>query len=531
MAVSFKRIMLQHKLILGILSAFIFCQMILSVVFPYITKFIIDDVLLRQNIKNLKWILLTTITIILFQVPINIGVSYYCSKWTQLVIYNLRRDISQRFLSQKDNSNENGLFVNTIINDCELIGNQLLSLLLNSVPNILLVILYIIILFQLNTKLTVITLLIIPLYVIASYITSKRIFIITKELQGYRDKLIEFLNSYIRNKLLIDLYNLKESEQKKFKKVTEQVKDSNIKENTILSVFSSLSGLISVISPILTLFIGSVMVIRTEISLGTLIAFNSYVALLFGPLEKILNIFPVYTQMKASIERVEKANYCQKRIKHGYYSKKQLDENKQINARDLIPYIGNKPLFNLPISFSLSKNEILQIDGPNGVGKSIILKCLINYFVNFSGDIEVQKDINIVYVPQENFLFKGTVLKNIVVGIAKYKEEYLLFLIKLLKFDLSLDKIVNPFNINLSSGQLQKIKLIHAFLCNPDVLLLDEALANIDKETVKKIIQFSRKKNISIVLVYHGEVDSFLENSNYRVLHLNCTDKITDKKQ
>lgn len=305
--------LLQHKITLFILSVLILFQMTLSTIFPYLTKFIIDDVLMKQNLSNLKRIFFFTIVIILLQIPINIGVSYYCSKWTQLVIYKLRQDISQIFISQKENANDNGLFVNTITNDCELIGNQLLSLLLNGVPNILLILLYMIVLFQLNIKLTIIALLVVPLYIIMSYITSKKVFVITKELQKYIDKLIEFLNSYVRNKLLIDLYNLKESERRNFEIVIGQVKDSNVKANTILSFFSNLSGLVSIISPLLILFIGSIMVIKNELSIGSLIAFNSYIALLFVPLGKLLNVLPIYSQMKVSIERVEQSNYFQKK--------------------------------------------------------------------------------------------------------------------------------------------------------------------------------------------------------------------------
>lgn len=313
MSIRLKSMLLQHKITLFILSVLILFQMTLSTIFPYLTKFIIDDVLMKQNLSNLKRIFFFTIVIILLQIPINIGVSYYCSKWTQLVIYKLRQDISQIFISQKENANDNGLFVNTITNDCELIGNQLLSLLLNGVPNILLILLYMIVLFQLNIKLTIIALLVVPLYIIMSYITSKKVFVITKELQKYIDKLIEFLNSYVRNKLLIDLYNLKESERRNFEIVIGQVKDSNVKANTILSFFSNLSGLVSIISPLLILFIGSIMVIKNELSIGSLIAFNSYIALLFVPLGKLLNVLPIYSQMKVSIERVEQSNYFQKK--------------------------------------------------------------------------------------------------------------------------------------------------------------------------------------------------------------------------
>lgn len=158
--------------------------------------------------------------------------------------------------------------------------------------------------------------------------------------------------------------------------------------------------------------------------------------------------------------------------------------------------------------------------GPNGVGKSIVLKTLINYFDNFSGCVEIQKDLNIVYVPQENFLFEGTIQENMTKGLSHYQETDISYLVDLLKFDLFLDTVVSPFNITLSSGQLQKIKLIRAFLSDPDVLLLDEAIANLDREILQRIIDFIQEKKVSVVFVYHGDISSFFKYSEFEVLDL-----------
>lgn len=520
MKICLRKMLLQHRFTLSILSVLIIFQIVLSSIFPYFTKYIIDDVLLQHDLSKLRDILMIAIILILVQIPLNIGVSYYCSLWTQLIIYDLRQDISGKFLERKDNADENGLFINTITSDCELVGNQLLSIIVNGFPNLLVIFLYAAILLQLNIKLTIISLVIVPLYLLVSYMTSKKVFVLSKELQGNRDKLIEFLNSYVRNKLLIDLYKLNNTEKERFKTATQKVKNSNVKANTILSFFGNISGLISVVSPMIVLFIGSFMVIQKQLSLGTLIAFNSYISMLFTPLGKTLNILPMFSQMKASIERIETANYLKRNINTGLYSETTLSDNQQVKVRNFIPYVGEEPLLGTPLSFSIFKNQIIQIVGPNGVGKSIVLKTLINYFDNFSGCVEIQKDLNIVYVPQENFLFEGTIQENMTKGLSHYQETDISYLVDLLKFDLPLDTVVNPFNITLSSGQLQKIKLIRAFLSDPDVLLLDEAIANLDREILQRIIDFILEKSVSVVFVYHGDISSFFKYSEFEVLDL-----------
>lgn len=359
MKICLRKMLLQHRFTLGILSTLIIFQIVLSSIFPYFTKYIIDDVLLQHDLSKLRDILVIAIILILVQIPLNIGVSYYCSLWTQLIIYDLRQDISEKFLERKDNADNNGLFINTITSDCESVGNQLLSIILNGFPNLLLIFLYAAILLQLNTKLTIISLVIVPLYLLVSYMTSKKIYVLSKELQGNRDKLIEFLNSYVRNKLLIDLYKLNNTEKEHFQATTKKVKNSNVKANTILSFFGNISGLISVISPLIVLFLGSFMVIQKQLSLGTLIAFNSYISMLFSPLGKILNILPMFSQMKASIERIETANYLNKNINIGLYSETTFPDNQQVRVRNVIPYIGEEPLLGTPLSFSIFKNKII----------------------------------------------------------------------------------------------------------------------------------------------------------------------------
>lgn len=520
MIINLKKNLLKHKLILLILAILILIQIAISSFFPYLTKLIIDNILLKHQLSIFKGLIFFTFGLILIQIPVNIGVSFFCSQWSQLIIYDFRQSISQNFLSSKENSSKNGLFINTVINDCEVVGNQLLSITLNSIPNVLLITLYIIILFQLNNQLTIITLVTIPIFLLISYITSKHIFVLSKELQQYKDKLIEFLNAHIRNKLLIDLYNLKNEEKTQFVSVTNQVKQANIKTNTILAFLNNLASLITVIVPLFTLFMGSVMVIHQKMTLGTLIAFNSYISLLFTPLSKLLTIPPMYSQMKASIERIEQSNFTDLVFNKGEYKQIPLLNSNQIEVIDLIPFIEKKPLLSKSLSFTLKKGDILRIEGTNGVGKSIILKCLIHYYENFTGTIQIALKKKIAYIPQENFLFEGTIQDNLTKGLTEYDSDKLKFFINLLHFEIPLTQKVTPFTFNLSSGQLQKIKLIRTFLSMPDILIIDEALANLDNSIVSNIVQFIQDRQLTTIIVYHGNFDNYLEKSKYKTLNL-----------
>ncbi|MDU0320677.1 MULTISPECIES: ABC transporter ATP-binding protein [unclassified Enterococcus] len=510
----------KHKIILILLFGLVFGQMLISTIFPYITKYIIDDVLLKGELTNLKPVLILVFLLIITQIPINIGISYSSSRWIQLLVFDFRQEISEKFLSLKTNVKKNGLFINTITSDCEIIGNQLLTILLNGFPNILLIILYFIVIAHLNWKLTTIVLVLIPLFLIASGMTSKKVYTLSIELQKYRDGLTKYLNSYVHNKLPIDLYGLGDEEKDGFNNVISKVKDSYIKTNTIMTSLSMISGILTVIGPLIVLFWGSVMVINKELTLGSLIAFNTYTAMLFTPLSKLLNILPLFAQVQASFRRIEQLDFSDVNHPKGIYKQIPPDRSISISVEGFIPCVEGTKLFKNPISFSVLQGEIWRVNGSNGVGKSILLKCLIQYHESFYGTIWRKENQKIAYVPQDNFLFEGSVYSNLIKGLEEYDQQHLKYFIELLSFDVSLDDEVTPFRITLSSGQQQKIKIIRALLSKPDVLILDETLANLDEEIVIRFMRYIKDANLSIIIVNHSSLEKVLQPFEYKILEL-----------
>lgn len=511
-----------HKAILILLFGLVLVQVMISTIFPYITKYIIDDVLLKGKLTNFRPILIYTVFLIILQVPINIGVSYSSSKWVQMLIFDFRKEISKKFLSSKENSKENGLFINAIISDCEIIGNQLLTILLNGIPNVLLIILYSVALSNLSLKLTINVMFTIPLFLCISWLTSRKVYSLSNELQKYKDKLTEFLNLYVHNKLAIDLYGLRDKEENRFISVAEKVKNSNIKTNTIMASLSTISGVLTVVIPLIALFLGSVMVVNGELSLGSLIAFNSYTALLFSPWSKVLNIIPLFAQIKVSLKRIEQLKFSSINAANtaGEYKILAQDSAIVLKCENLFPCINGEKLLKVPINISLSQGETLRMVGINGIGKSVLLKCLAQYNLDFFGSIWIKENRKVVYVPQNDFLFEGTVYSNLVMGLKEYDEIQLEKIARLLSFDVDFNKGVTPFRIEISTGQLQKIKIIRALLSNPDILILDETLANIDEASICRLVNYFKETNLTVIIVNHGSLDKFLQPSEYKILEL-----------
>jgi|SRR5699024_4432341 len=122
MKIDLKGIVLNYKLLLLFTGVVIFIQLIMNTIFPYLTKFIVDDILIKQQLDHFGKILLFALILVLLLIPINLLVSYLFSKLVQVVVFDLRKVISNFFIDQKENDKNNGLFINKIISDCDIIN-------------------------------------------------------------------------------------------------------------------------------------------------------------------------------------------------------------------------------------------------------------------------------------------------------------------------------------------------------------------------------------------------------------------------
>ena len=151
----------------------------------------------------------------------------------------------------------------------------------------------------------------------------------------------------------------------------------------------------------------------------------------------------------------------------------------------------------------------------------ILLKALVGYHENFEGEIKKKSDSQLVYIPQENFLFDGSIKDNMTKGIESYELVQLLRLVNILSFELPLSQEVSSVTISLSSGQLQKIKLIRALLSKPDILILDEVLSNLEDSAIINFISYIKEIKLTTIFIYHGNFDLYLNKNEYNDINLN----------
>lgn len=216
-----------------------------------------------------------------------------------------------------------------------------------------------------------------------------------------------------------------------------------------------------------------------------------------------MQIIPLKKEMDVSIERI-----------NGYFKK--ISELKIVDNYNGTDYVNKIKIDNLTFGYdrnlgsvSISiKNGIYFIDGPNGSGKSTFLKTLANLIPKKKGKIYLGKNIKkILYVPNDAFVFDGTVKENIIIGLNKYNKKEYSKIAKILNLNLKIDDIAKKDNkVLLSTGQIQKIKIIRALLDRKNnVVILDELISNLNEDIQNNLYEYlNTLSNTVIIIVDHN---------------------------
>ncbi|MBB6062948.1 ABC-type bacteriocin/lantibiotic exporter with double-glycine peptidase domain [Thermosipho japonicus] len=362
------------------------------------------------------------------------------------------------------------------------------------------------ILVWLNIKLSIIAFCSLPIYylLLKTFETG-----LNSRSRNEREKYSEKMN--FLQEILNGIITLKSFfAHKKFAKIYEEKAeiwaDSRIKSYSMYILIQNFIAFITYTTPVIVLAIGALDVANGRISLGTLIAFYSYMQLIYEPIQ-IIN---------SEIIEIQKLEpYAERYIK--FLSEKVEEERgsktieKPSIAVETLSFGYDKNLLE-DISFKIDENETIAIVGRNGSGKSTLMKILIKLLKNKSGKIYIGdknlEDIKledlrkkVIYTSNKDVIFSGTLKENITL-FEDIPEENIKQAIKLAKIDFK--NLNDPVSENtLSEGQKMRIILARALARKPKILILDETLSGIDTEIEKEIIKNIKEQNITTIIISH----------------------------
>ena len=313
-----------------------------------------------------------------------------------------------------------------------------------------------------------------------------------------------------------------------FKKSLEDVNRNVMEDNARLTSYlvESIEGIETVkgVFGICILWLGGYLALKGDITVGTLLSFNSLLAYFIEPIERMINLQPELQSAMVAADRLGEILDLE--------LEKSKDEDKKINPKTLLGDIniknidfryGTRQLVLKNINMNIKPGEKIALVGGSGSGKTTIAKLLMNFYGVEKGEIILNnyniKDINkealrdkISYISQDSFFFSGSIKENLQFANEEATYEEIIEVCKqaqihdfINSLPLRYETPLEEKGTNLSGGQRQRLAIARALLKKPEILIMDEATSNLDSITEKAIEKTIEEctKNVTTIIIAH----------------------------
>ena len=475
-----------------------------GLILPGSTKYLVDDVIGKRQVRLLVPIVLAVIGATIIQGLTSFTLTQLLSKSAQRMITDLRKQVQAHIgrlpISFYD-ANKTGVLVSRIMSDVEGVRNLIGTGLVEFAGGILTAILALIYLLHISVVMTLVAFSVLIVFGFAlnkAFATIRPIFRarpkINAEVTG---RLTESLGG-VR---VVKGYHAEAREEKVFGAGVQRLLDNVLKTLTATSLMSlSASALMGIVSA-MVMFLGARQILAGTMTLGTFFTYIFFLGLLVAPVFQIVAIGTQITEAITGLERTREI-----------LNESMEDQDpKRTVALDRIEgrvefdevhfsYETNKEVLH-GVSFLSEPGTVTALVGPSGSGKSTIIGLISAFYTPTSGCVLVDGvDLSTVrldsyrtqlgVVLQDTFLFDGTIRENITYARPDATEEEMLAACRIARvdefaetFEKKYDTVVGERGVKLSGGQKQRVSIARAILADPRILILDEATSSLDSES------------------------------------------------
>ncbi len=498
-----------------------FCLLLLAtigeIIGPILIKIFIDDYLSPRNIV-FEPIFALGATYMIIQV-VNVFVSYFqLLKFQEIalkIIQQLRVDVYtkvQKLGLKYFDKTPAGSIVSRVTNDTEAIKDMFVTVLVTFIQGGFLIVGIFSAMFYLNVKMALFCLLTMPIIFLIMRTYRKYSSVFYQDMRERLSQLNAKLSESLQGMNIIQVFR----QEKRFRKEFDEINSlhnkagmKNIRVDALL--LGPAINLVYFFALILVLSFFGVTSLNSPIEIGVIYAFISYLDRLFEPISQIMQRLSMYQQ---AIVAATRAFHLLDETELA--PKQQADESNNITMGEIefrhvsFSYDGKRDVLK-NISFTAKPGETVALVGHTGSGKSSIINLMMRFYEFERGDIyidgqsiksfseeELRKKMGLVL--QDPFLFYGTVKDNIRLHNKSLTDEEIKAAAEFVQAHLFIEKLADGFEHQVvergstfSSGQRQLIAFARTIVTNPQILVLDEATANIDTET-EEAIQFALGK-------------------------------------
>ncbi|SDS58670.1 ATP-binding cassette, subfamily B [Formosa sp. Hel1_31_208] len=433
---------------------------------------------------------------------------------SRYIEYDLKNEVYQQYQNLSLNfykANRTGDLMNRISEDVGKVRMYAGPAIMYTINTVTLFVVALIYMVSVAPKLTLYTVLPLPILSIIIYKLSKIINKRSRIVQEYLSHLSTYTQESFSGISVIKSYGIENANYDEFNALSEESKQKQIDLTKVQALFFPSMILLIGISNILVAYIGGMQYINGEIKeIGTIAEFLIYVNMLTWPVATVGWVTNLVQQAEASQKRINEFLKQEPDIKNLNTTPSEINGNIEFkNVTYVYPDTNIKALDG--ISFTLHKGETLAILGKTGSGKSTILDLLGRLYDVQDGQILIDginiDQVNlkslrdgIGYVPQDAFLFSDTIANNIKFGKEDATDDEVIRAAKLADVHRNITKFKKGYQtklgergITLSGGQKQRISIARAIIEAPEIMLFDDCLSAVDTETEEKILKSLRE--------------------------------------
>lgn len=512
--------------IIGVI--FLLLSDIVSLFLPYIIGKLIDLIYNNSiDLNNFIKIISFTIFVVILKYFLAMGWSYNVFKASGSIEYLARNKLMRKFLNQSQEffeKNSTGSLMGKSTNDISQIsimaGYGTLALIDATILPFSIILVMI---FTIDLKLTLLSILPLPFIAIIYFKIGDKIYDKSKKVNQSFDRLNDSVLEDAEGIRLIRVFNIVENRRKIFYKNADELATNNIILAKYQALLAPVERIITSLTFIIAIGFGSYLMSLGKISIGQIVSFTYYLNMLVWPMYALGDFINLKEQASAAMDRIDETLNYKEEIKN-------TDNKKRVNLpldiefdNHNFKYPSSKENILNEINLSIKNSKSLGILGKTSSGKTTLIKQILDLYKVDKSDIYFNDDISsdisfksfkekLGYVPQENMIFSDTLRNNILFAKEDASDKELNLAIEIADFKKDIDDfpegletITGEKGVSLSGGQKQRLSIARAVLKNPEILILDDAMSAVDANTEKNIITNLNKyrNNKTTIIVAH----------------------------
>ena len=494
---------------------------------PYLLKLTVDDYIKTHDKHGLLLYVVLMGVVLLMEVFSNFYFVYWANWLGQDIIKDVRTKLFQHMLRFRMKYYDNapvGQLITRSVSDMESIAKIFSQGLFMIGSDLLKMGVILIFMFKENWRLTLIVILAMPILVIVTRVFQRKMQVSFEEVRNQIANLNTFVQERVTGMKIVQLFNREDIEFEKFQEINAKHKKAWIKTILYNSIFFPIADIISSLTLGFIVLYGGYRIIGGDqtTSFGDIFSYTMYIGMLFNPLRQIADKFNEMQMGMISANRVFEILDTKDQIQDiGTIEAPTFKGNIEFK-KVYFGYIENEEVIK-GIDLKVNAGETIAVVGATGAGKSTIINLLNRFYELNSGAIYIDNENihdytldslrkQIAVVLQDVFLFADTVFNNITLYNPAISEDQVLAAAKKIGVHDFIMSLPEGYHYNvkergamLSSGQLQLIAFLRAYVSNPSILILDEATSSIDtysEELIQRATETITQGRTSIVIAH-----------------------------